>query len=295
MHMKGFQWNHSDNLGITPNFIITLQNSLLSTPPKFLKCHFRRGEFQRLGSFCWITRYKTIIQITVYFHFNLFNENIPPGKDRWRLPLPLVLIYHGPGTKNRHLLAGAPSTRDKPQWDGENWGPRQKQRFHLSLGCCVLVSFFVAKKTLRTCQMPFKKKKHLNLLKLDVEPEGFVFYPMFIPCFIVFMLLNINIAYTHRFFLWNPFNQGTSARCTASHRQVPGHWRSAKTWRWINAMENHPWLILLMAEILHQLRLVVYPIIHDGFQHRWCKISAINRWLKSGDHHQKDGAKTRRK
>ena len=37
-------------------------------------------------------------------------------------------------------------------------------------------------------------------------------------------------------------------------------------------------LILLMAEILHQLRLVVYPIIYlQGFIHpRWCRISSIN-------------------
>ena len=36
--------------------------------------------------------------------------------------------------------------------------------------------------------------------------------------------------------------------------------------------------ILLMEEILHQLRLVVYPIIYKLFliDRRWCRISSIN-------------------
>ena len=49
------------------------------------------------------------------------------------------------------------------------------------------------------------------------------------------------------------------------------------------ALENQ-WspcrLILLMQEILHQLRLVVYPIIYKVFIYaRWCRISSINRML----------------
>jgi len=43
---------------------------------------------------------------------------------------------------------------------------------------------------------------------------------------------------------------------------------------------NNP-VILLMEEILHQLRLVVYPIMYKVLYipgPRWCRISSINLW-----------------
>ena len=45
--------------------------------------------------------------------------------------------------------------------------------------------------------------------------------------------------------------------------------------RWI----YHTWILMLVEEILHQLRLVVYSIIYNlqGYVHpRWCRISSVN-------------------
>ena len=38
-------------------------------------------------------------------------NDIPPGKDRWRSPLPLVLVYHGPLNTNRHGTSGISSCK----------------------------------------------------------------------------------------------------------------------------------------------------------------------------------------
>ena len=49
---------------------------------------------------------------------------------------------------------------------------------------------------------------------------------------------------------------------------------------WGGEKSNKSVKLLLMAEILHQLRLVVYPIIYRVYtlfiHHRWCRISSIN-------------------